>query len=175
MTLAHAEHILDIVGDALQQDEGLPYHPVSSLQGYDVFKIDTAFKLRVANDFLLFAAMGDPRGEFELEQRVNSWGSIPMLILSLFVQDAELDELRRLPTDSSEYIHRLMSIAPSPLHEKGFKDPRFASLETLSSFGTFCKRVGAMDPIYWQRIFTRLELTYSDNAPRGNDPDWTLV
>lgn len=168
MTISEAENILDIVSAALQASG--PYHPVSSLQGYDVFQIDMALKLRIANEFLLLAGTGDFENEFG--EMLDSYSGIPLHIVTLFVADAELKKLKELPTDSPEYRRQKILIWPSPLDSstKNFKDERLASLETPSSFGDYCKHVGAKDLIYWQRIYTRIGLEYTDTAPRGNAP-----
>ena len=44
LTPKTAEPILDVVSEALQQNDGLPFHPRSSLKGYDVFQVDAALK-----------------------------------------------------------------------------------------------------------------------------------
>jgi hypothetical protein len=41
-------------------------------------------------------------------------------------------------------------------------------LETPESFGNYCKHIGVNDPIYWQKIYTRLDLEYTSTSPRGN-------
>jgi len=166
MTLAEAEHILDVVSVALQDAES-PYSRISLLQGYDVFQVDTALKLRIANDFLILAATGS---ELELEARAKQWESIPLHVTTQFVPDAELDKFKRLPPNSREYHAARIAMMPSPVDEKGFTDPHMASLELLSSFATFCEHVGAADPIYWQKIYTRIGLPYDGGCPRGNEP-----
>jgi hypothetical protein len=51
-----------------------------------------------------------------------------------------------------------------------YEDKRFASLETSSSFADYCRSVGAKDPLYWQKIYTRIGLEYTAESPRGNQP-----
>ncbi len=37
-------------------------------------------------------------------------------------------------------------------------DDRFASVETPSAFGAFCKGLDSADPNYWQRVYEHLGL-----------------
>jgi len=167
LTPSTAEPILDIVADALQQDDGLPFHPLSCLKGYDVFQIDIALKLRIANDLLLLTLMGR---EAELEGRVKEWASIPQFIVTLFVPDAERNKLRALSKGSPEYTKLWLKMMPSYILPDFSIDPKFGRLELLSSFADYCRKIGATDPLYWQKIYTRLELPYGHDCPSGNDP-----
>ncbi len=166
LTPETAETILDIMGEALQQDDGLPYHPRSSLKGYDVFQVDTALKLRTANDLLLLTTMGR---EAELDDRVKQVESVALHVYTLFVDDAERNKLLTVPRGSREYTSLNMKMSPAP---SAIKDPKLGKLELLSSFAKYCRHVGAKDPLYWQKIYTRLDLPYSKACPRGNDPVW---
>lgn len=166
LTPEHGERILDIVSEALQRED-YPYHPRSSLKGYDAFQVDAALKLRIANDYLLLSLVGR---EAELVARAEQWGSIPHHVLTQFVDDAELNKLNTLSEDSSEYGQLLVSLIPDAVDENGFTDPRFASLELLDSFAKYCMYVGAKDPLYWQKVYTRIDLPYGKGCPRGNEP-----
>ena len=169
MTILEAEQILDIVSTALREKSLHNFHPISSLKGYDVFKIDAALKLRIANEFLILAEM--PNFEEKFSEGIDLYDSIPFHIVTLFVPDNELEKLNRLPRDSSEYRKQNIAISPSPLNDSmDFKDERLASLETPSSFGDYCKNVGTKDKLYWQKIYTRIGLEYTSTSPRGNDP-----
>ncbi len=174
MTISEAEHILDIVRVAFLEESHRLYHPMSTLQGYGVFQIDIAVKLRIANDFLLLAEQNDFEEQFA--KRIKLYDSIPLQIVTLFVEDEKLDELKqlskRLPADSHEYRRREREISPSPFDSstKTLKDVRLAALETPSSFGDYCQSIGAKDSIYWQKIYTRIRLEYTPASPRGNEP-----
>ena len=49
-------------------------------------------------------------------------------------------------------------------------DKRLASDETGSSFGDFCKSLGATEPNYWQHVYDRIGIEYTSDSPRGNRP-----
>jgi hypothetical protein len=63
-----------------------------------------------------------------------------------------------------------VAISPSYIDADGSMDPKLATLETLDSFAQFCKHIGASDSLYWQKIYTRLNLPYDKTCPRGNEP-----
>jgi len=170
MTISEAEHILDIVSMALQSDCRPYYHPISSLQGYGVFQIDLALKLRIANEFLILSQKDDFEKQFAGSLR--AYDGIPLDIIMLFVPDEENEKLKRAEINSEEFWNIKMAIMPQPLDSETqtFKDRRFALLETPSSFGDYCKSLGANDPIYWQKIYTRLDLDYTSASPKGNKP-----
>ena len=169
MTISDAEHILDVVSAALQEQTNPYYLPISSLQGYDVFQIDMALKLRIANEFLFLAEEDDFEERFA--DRIQAYGSVPLYIVSDFVADDDLARLKELEPDSPEFKQLKLDIRPRPLDSSTmtFKDKQLATLETPSSFGDYCRRVGAKDPIYWQKIYTRIGLDYTSESPRGNE------
>lgn len=171
MTILEAEQIMDIVSAALQEETGPSHrHPISALEGYDVFQIDIALKLRIANEFLVLSKKSNFDKKFS--EVINTSGGIPLLIVQLFVPDGELEKLSKLPLDSPEFRRQRMEITPEvfDVQTKTFKDKRLASLETPSSFGDYCKHIGSEDPLYWQKIYTRIGLKYTSTSPRENQP-----
>ncbi len=156
MTLFEAERIFDVVTDALQRTDHR-HIPVSALHGYDIYDICTALKLRIANEFLLLAH----RDDFE-EQFANG--------LSLYDSGPMLIAMRVVPDDQVDVIGAIGVFNPIDPATLTFGDPRWAAEETASSFGEYCKRIGQDNPLYWQRIYTRLDLEYTAASPRGNRP-----
>lgn len=170
MTIQESEHILEVVLSALQDDDSPRFHPISSLRGYDVFRIDKAIKLQIANDFLILSYKDDFEEQFA--SQVQLYSSLPLHIVTGFVADTELAKLQTLEPDSLEFKQFVMEISPRPLDPSTgtFKDERLASLETPSSFGDYCRSVGVNDPIFWQKIYTRIDLDYNSSSPKGNKP-----
>lgn len=167
MTPETADPIIDIVAAALQENDGLPYHPLSSLQGFDVPQIDTALKLWIANQYLLLSL--SERGA-ELDGIAAEFATTPQLVATLFVADEERNKLKCVTKGSQEYRDLQIKMMPSFLDANGNTDPKFASLELITSFAKFCRQVGAADPLYWQKIYTRIGLPYEKRCPQGNDP-----
>ena len=191
MTISEAEHIINITVAALleeqtssngedQKNHFLEYYchkPISTLQGYDVFQIDIALKLRLANMFLFLAEKNDFKERFAEEIKICT---LPRLSLCKFIPDdlmtklEQLNELSKtLPQDSPEFLKRNLPVTGELLAFKERKDKKLLSLETASSFGEYCRCVGANDPIYWQKIYTRIGIEYTSTSPKGNTPVYT--
>jgi hypothetical protein len=142
--------VFDIVGPALvAKREGHVRKPVSAFKGYDLVQICTAFKLLVANEFLLFAGRDDFEEKFT--KGVELYAPVPLNVVGNFWADDQVDAVRAKPAFE-------------------FDDPVFLSQETPSSFAEYCRFVGADDPRYWQKIYTRLGLDYTSASPAGNQP-----
>jgi len=157
MTIAEAECILDLVSAALQ-DKTHPYgqHPVSALQGHDIFDILMALKLRIANEFLQFAHRSDFEEQFS--DGLKLYDSVPWQIMRSFVADDQLGQIGARPVMSA--------VDPTTMQ----LDRRFSSAETGSSFGGFCKSLGSKEPNYWQHVYERIGIEYTSDSPCGNDP-----
>ena len=187
MTISEAEHIIDIVATALIGDVTSSngekkrghfcscYEPISVLQGYDIFQIDIALKLRIANMFLFFADRSDFEEQFA---EVIRTFRLPFGRLCYFIPDdlmvklEQLDVLSKtLSRDSLEFLKREQTVNKEVSTYDGWflKDEKFLSLDTSQSFGDYCRSLGARDPIYWQKIYTHLGLEYTSTAPKGND------
>lgn len=150
MTIVEAEHIFYILCIALQ-DTSHRHHPVSALEGYDIYQICTALKLKIANEFLLLTGRGDFDEKFS--EAVEYYEAGPGYVISLFVPDDQVD---------------VDAITAKPAFD--FQDPRYLSQETMSSFARYCRSVGVESPIYWQMIYTRLGLEYTSSSPKRNEP-----
>lgn len=158
MTISDAEHIMDIVRKALAQESRHGLHPLSSLEGYDVFQIDMASKLLIANDFLILSEA--PNFEEKFSKSIEFYRIIRLIISDQFVPDKELEYLARFASSTSfEYKGLKTTVSPSPLDKSAMIC--LGSLETASSFGDYCKHVGSEDQFYWQKIYTRIDLEYT--------------
>jgi hypothetical protein len=156
MTVSEAYYVaFDIVASELAGGcKGHLYHPVSALKGYDIIEICIAFKLVVANAFLLYAdrdAFDETTGEKKFRELLEWCDSGAFHVVGpSFVPDDQIDLL-----------------VAKPAFE--FDDPLFLSQETPSSLAEYCRLLGADDPLYWQKVYERLELEYTSASPRGND------
>lgn len=157
MTVDEAERILDIVSAALQdQSDPAGQHPVSALQGYDLFDIMTALKLRIANELLLLSRRPDFDTQFA--QGLRLYDGIPWQIMSTFVADEQLGQR------GAKLV--MSAIDPATMQ----LDQRFAGVETCSSFGDFCRALGAAQSNYWRLVYERIDIDYTPNSPRDNAP-----
>jgi len=160
MTIEEAEKILDIVSTALEEKRIHRHPPISALKGYDIYQILTALKLLIANEFLHLAHRDD--FDVQFAEGLRLYGVI-LIQLWRFVPDDQVDNIRAVGVFNP--------IDPSNLSTMTFKDERWSSEETVASFGDYCKSVGTEDPIYWQKIYTRLGLGYTSKSPKGNYPE----
>ncbi len=191
MTISEAEHIIDIFAEALQKEQpnikGAKeesyywkhyryYLPRSILQGYDVFQFDIALKLRIANRYLFYANRNNFEELFAKEIKLCK---LPIAALGRFIPDALLAKLKhlaelsnKLPRKSPEFRkYEWPIMGEVDAHEEWFiTNKEFLSLETSESFGAYCRHIGANNPIYWQNIYTHLNLEYTTNSPKGNKP-----
>ena len=147
MTIAESERVFNIVLAAFG-DTSHRHTPVSALKGYDIYQICTALKLKIANCFLLYAGRDDFEEKFA--KLVNFCEGGPGLIMMCVVPDDQADVI----------------VAK---HVFDFEDPQYLSQETIGSFGGYCRTVGSEDPMYWQKIYTRLGLEYTSTSPKRND------
>jgi len=167
MSINEAESIIDLISSALQDNRYGHLLPISLLGNYNIYDIDTALKLRVAREFL--AAFNGSISLEEFENLVeNVYGSALLNIYPRLVSDNKLDELSALQPGTREYFRKEMEIELNAHNENGFKDDKFSSLETIASFSAFCKEISGDDPLYWQKVYTRLGLRYTEKSPQAN-------
>ena len=174
MTISEANQIVELLHVLFAEGRQVyGKYPVSLLQGWDLFQIGMAQKLYIANAFLLFAKRDDSEEKFTAI--LEHFDPAMLIIAPEFVEDQELDELRQLSKTYSEDSHEFESrrIRMSPCFWDNstltFKDKRVAASETPSSFGSYCRSVGAKDSVYWQKTYTRIGLEYTSTSPRGNE------
>jgi hypothetical protein len=101
--------------------------------------------LQIANEFLIWSQTGQLEEKFA--KKVNFWAQAPFVLKMAYAAEA-----RRAKRTFN------------------FDDPGILAMETEESFGKFCQSIGYGDPIFWQKIYTRLRLEYTESSPRGNLP-----
>jgi hypothetical protein len=164
MTISEAEKILSIVQDALMDRTHL-HHPISSLKGYDIYQIFTAVRLRIANEFLYLANRSDFEERFA--EGLIHYEGLAFPLTSTFVPDDQVDDLHAKQVFDPIDPFTMRFLDPMTLQPT---DERPAADETATSFGNYCKSVGARDPVYWLKIYRRLNLLHTFGCPRGNQP-----
>ena len=184
MTIEEAEHIIDIVAAALVKTSPLMqicntnsllkhFQPLSDLKGYDMFQIDIALKLRIANTFLYLSGRTNFEEEFAKEVRICTF---PILGMNFFVPDELFERMNKFVKSSDksslsreeQFREHDLFKETMPLTEFFIENKEWLARETGDSFGKYCISVGANDPLYWQKIYTRLGLEYTTGAPRRN-------
>ncbi len=115
----------------------------------DIFEIMTALKLRIANEFLQLS--GRPDFEQQFADGLKLYDSIPWQIMQSFVADDQVGQI------GAPLVMSAVDPATMQL------DKHFASVETGSSFGEFCKSMDPTAANYWQRIYDRIGIEFTDS------------
>ena len=116
-------------------------------------EICTAFNLLVANEFLLYAdrdVFDEKVGEEKFSKGVELYASVPSGVVGTFVADDQVD-VASLPEDAFELDDPLIPI-PEKRHRPS---PSIADSSAQD------------DPLYWQKVYVRLELEYTSASPTG--------
>jgi len=165
MNLDKAEEIVKVFSIALQgKKTTLPVRRKSDLKGFTLSEIDTACKLIIARNYLEFN--GTPEGDDLFKKVVGNFGFSIYGIFTLFVDDEEFNELEKMDRSSTDYKKKLSTLVSKGANENNPEYQKFLQLETMESFGNFCRHVGKDDPLYWQKIYTHLGLRYDPDSPK---------
>ncbi len=156
MTYQESDKLIELVSLALQHKHPSGFVPVSLLCGYDIIDVINALKLQTANAYLCLH--NHPNFEKIFNDTVQSYDATPWNVMNAFVADKDINS-NNPP---------LALMATDPLTMK--MDDRLASMETISSFGDFCKAVGHSHPHYWANVYKRIGLEYNFLSPSGNSP-----
>ena len=156
MTLAESERIIDLVAATLidQSQSSSQRHP-SVLQGFTMFDVIAALRLRIANEFL--ASADQPDGEAQFQANLMLYDRTRYSIASAFQ-----DYHNHNPLDS-----RIFGALKANTFEL---NPVFRACGTCRGFAEFCKTVGPNEPSYWQIIYRHCNLAYTSDSPQGNLP-----
>lgn len=165
MNLDKAVEIVSVFGKALEaKNTTLPVRRKSDLKGFTLSEIDTAHKLVIARNFEL---TGTPEGDARFEKVVGSFAFSIHGFFTLFVDDKEFNELEKIDRYSTEYKKRISTLTSKGSKEDNPEFQKFLQLESMESFGNFCRHVGRDDPLYWQKIYTHLGLRYDSDSLIG--------
>ena len=152
------------------------FYPISALKGYDIYQVAIAFKLLLANELLLISRHNKDDLDEQWSEAIKVYASAWSPIVFQFVEDEKIAELNRLtltvPVTSVTYMKRVAEIRPRPLDSSGkrLKDERLNELESFESFATFCRHIGANEPLYWGHVYVRIGLKYTSSSPAWNKP-----
>lgn len=161
MTLDKAEVIAKILTDVLSVKSPIIHYRMSVLKGFSFNEITTALKLRLAREFWL--CKNDSLSLMEFQRRVDSYSEVALFMPSHFVSDSTIDAFYKLCNDSNDFNSAMDWLHDEWLKEKNQAYKDLDDKEDIASFANYCKSVGAKNPLYWQKIYTRLSLEYRPN------------
>jgi len=173
MTIKKANFILDVICDENLDKTSREDHQIFAIGGYNEFQVNIALKLNIANEFLLLSQIFEKDDELEkaFSNALSNYEHLYLDILEDFGTIYEIDDLYETDPDSIEFKQILTNIRHRQtglVNKDGVlfdKD----SIESLTSFGNYCKLLGVKDPDYWQKIYNRLGLDYTTSCPNGNE------
>jgi hypothetical protein len=170
LTIEKAEYIIDVVSRALQNTDYPRFHPLSLLKGIDVLQIVAALKLRLANEFLVLSESDDFEKRFS--EGVRLYSGIPLHIVTDFIPDLKMAGFQGLEPGSMEFKKYVIKVMPRVFDSQTnrFIDERLNDLETIASFGEFCRYLGPDHPDFWREVYERIEIEYTSDCPQGNLP-----
>jgi len=168
MNLQQSEAVLkDAIELAATAPQG-PFHPASALKGRTFVQIKTAACLQVAK----IRQLGSFSDEFkksgdEFVQRLGVM--IPFGLCSKVVPTAEAERLSRISRSSPDFPLAVSAAIRARTENEAFKADWDACLkvESIAPFYAFCWSLQADDPLYWQKVYTKLGLAYDDTCPKG--------
>jgi hypothetical protein len=164
MNLDKAQEIVKVVSEAIEgKKTTLQVRRKSDLKGFTISEIDTACKLITAWSYLEFT--GTPEDAALFKKVVDNYGFILIGFFMTFQEDKECDELEKMDRSTMKYKRKLATLVARSTWENNPEYKKFLELESIESFGNFCRHVGRDDPIYWQKIYTHLGLRYDPDSP----------
>ncbi|MCX6276780.1 MAG: hypothetical protein NT004_01620 [Bacteroidetes bacterium] len=157
MSIRQANEIVDIYS-ALLQNKSRTHKimPYSALMGYDIFDVDNAIKIVMAEEYYRFQ-INDARLS---ELKNSSSGMIAGFSFTL-IPDEFFYEIDRANLTDDEYLIAYSKYIGPPYHGmvKKFYE---ANKERGDSFIEYCVSLNNTDSNYWEMIYKRLDLVRSD-------------
>jgi len=174
LTIRKAKFIFDVICDENLDKSSRKDHQIFAIGGYNEFQVSMALKLNIANEFLLLSQIFEKDDTLEkaFSNALSNYEHLYLDTLEDFATIYEIDNLYKTNTESIEFKKILATIRRRQTgawtKNGAFLNDDF--IESLTSFGNYCKSLGVKDPDYWQRIYNRLGLDYTTSCPNGNKP-----
>jgi hypothetical protein len=165
MTLAKAHRIVEISVDAFASKPTTNFCPRSALRGHSFAEISKAFSLVIAARRQIAEEDADLRKSCDEFAKLAA-GHVAWLD-QMVVSDASFDRLSRIPIDSPERKRALVDAHIASRAENQKQSDELGQAETQESFHRFCCSLDHRDPLFWQKVYTRLGLPYDESSPIG--------
>lgn len=165
MTLKKAWNIKLIVQAILKTDG---YRPISELRGFSLVAIQKAFKLIVAKQYhdlmgasILLERMGHgmaSQSQIDFQKTVEVYDNAFVSLYTTLLPNAVFEEMKLYPKFSHEWAVAF-SKGTDINESQDFK--AMLKEETINGFASqFLTSLRADDPLFWQKVYTYLELPY---------------
>ena len=170
MTLKEAEKISNYVTDIFAQKPRNEFLRESQLRGYSFPDIHHAYALVIALRRQLGAY--DPKLKHESQKYADLAAGLVASFPMSVMPDEGANRLAPISKNSAEHKKEFVKTVIAQ-GDKWHSNLAWAKLESLDSFNQFCWTLDPEDTLYWQNVYTHLELPYDADSPKGM-PDLTF-
>lgn len=163
MSYNSAEKIIDILS-AILMNSNLKVHEMHSyslMQGYDIVDVSNASKLLIAYEF--FNDGNENKSKLKIiEAQISSAEGALSGFSLYFVPDGIAHALRQI--DSSDPVAAFLEASNLTKDKGNYEwEKMIESHEIPSSFYRFCQSIGNKDPDFWEKIYSRIGITWESN------------
>jgi hypothetical protein len=165
VTLDEAEQVTNRLIDLIAAKPPDAFCRASEMRGNTLPTINNAF-------FLIIAARRHVAHDDETLHGISREyaDKVEALVGSLSVvvlPDDDMDRLNRLQKGSSEFNRVRIDAVLRRMAQCDLELKKVPNRESFLSFNDYCWSLNPRDPLYWQRIYTHLDLPYDENSPIG--------
>ena len=171
MTLAQAEKISSLVAGVVGSKGHSGFCRRSQFGGCSLVDISNAIALVIAKNRQV--AYQDANARRRCREYADKAGALVVSLRMVVIPDAEAEKLSRLDRNSAEYKAARGQLLSSLLDDNNPEWQRFLKLEALDSFDNYCWTLDSADPLYWQKVYTHLDLAYDETSQVG-EPETAL-
>lgn len=164
MTLDQAHNIVEIATDAFASKPRNNFCARSKLHGHSFVEIAKAFSLVIAGRRQI--AGEDNEMKAACEKFADLAGELIASLEMMVIADEEFTRLANFPDSSPERQRTLLEIVHSR-NDSANEEQELRKEETSTSFNLFCWALDYQDHLYWQKVYTRLGLSYDEGSPVG--------
>jgi hypothetical protein len=86
---------------------------------------------------------------------------------SVVVADNDMDRLEKMQRASPEYNRLFIDAIQRRMTQCDLEWKQKPNHESIASFNAYCWSLDPGNPLYWQKIYTHLDIAYDENSPSG--------
>jgi len=158
--LVEAERISQYVTNLIASKPRDGFCRASHLHGHSLCEISNAFALVLAKRRHI--AGDDPSSRNQCREFADKAGGLVPALRMAVIPDADAEQLGRLARESFEWKRAFSDLISKQLDDRDPEWQRFLKLEALDSFNNYCWTLNPSDPLYWQKVYTHLDLPYDE-------------
>jgi hypothetical protein len=165
MTLKESEDITTHLINLMAANPPNACCRASQLRGHTLPVFHDAFCLIIAKQRQI--ASNDPKLR-EVSCAYADKADVLVRSLSIAVlYDDDMDRLEKLEKGSPEFNRVLIDAVQRRMAQRDLEWKKKPNHESLASFNEYCWSLNPNEPLYWQKIYTQLDMPYDENSPSG--------